>query len=323
MADGFTCYINGTDYDAVNGMNYNFVVDVRAIGASGSVTYNYGGFTISACLVGGNVTSGSSQQTGTVTVSGQTVSWSGVVGPAPKIVVFATPTTIANYEGFVYNDYTKNPPVFKLAPPFTPMSLTQVIDLVPGYNQVVQTIVPYGQPFVAFHRCMEGSGFNHVIWTEVNQNGYWSLQFRNLQNGSLAMLTTRVYIFSKVMVNVPNAGFFMYNNGAIVWHNNCLPLAMSVGARNSASPLAITAGGSVLVNVPYDPTYPYQGQQRFNCYSAGISGGQYSASGADLYAVSEYNVPTTSPVPPGSSMGPPGVIDTAIYDTYYRQALGV
>ncbi|MEZ3415211.1 hypothetical protein HP563_09145 [Pantoea dispersa] len=322
MPAGFTAYINGTTYDAVNSMGYGFVVDIAVISGSGSKAYSYPGFTITACLVGGSVSQGTTQKTGSVSVSGQTVSWSGVEGPSPKLIVFATATTIANYEGFVYNDYSKNPPIFKIAPSFTPLSLTQVIDITPDYNQILQTIVPYGAPFIAFHRSLSASGFDHVIWQEINQNGYWSLRFRSLQNGSMSMGGCRIYIFSKTMVNVPPGGFFMYQNNQIVWHNNCLPLAMSVGARNSSLPLAITAGGSVLVNYPWDPQNPSTGQQRFNCYSAGLnSQGVYEASGGDLYAASEYSNP--SGAPPGASMGPPGVIDTNVYDTYYRQALGV
>ena len=324
MPAGFTAYINGTTYDAVNSMGYGFVVDIAVIPASGSKSYSYPGFTLTACLVGGSVTQGASQKTGSVAVSGQTVSWSGVEGPSPKLIVFATATTIANYEGFVYNDYSKNPPVFKIAPAFTPLSLTQVINLTPGYGQILQTAVPYGSPFMAFHRSTAGSGFDHVLWDEINQNGYWSLRFRAAAGGAISMGPSRIYIFSKTMVNVPSGGFFMYQNGQVVWHNNCLPLVMTVGQKTTGpnAPLAITAGGSVLVNYPWDPGNPNTGQQRFNCYSAGVdSQGNWTANGGDLYMTYNYSSPTGPP--PGSSMGPPGVIETSIYDTYYRQALGV
>lgn len=317
---GFQSFINGTAFDAVNAMSYNFVVDIMGVGGSGSKGYNYPGFNLSACLVNGAVTQGTSQKNGNVSMSGQTVNWSGVEGNA-KLVTFAQATGTRNYVGFIYNNYDVNPPIFKLAPDFTPLSLTQVIDLVPGYGQVLQTNVPYGLPFICFHRCIEASGFNHVIWNEINVNGYWGLQFRNIQNGSLSMLATRLYIFSNFLVNTPPGGFYMYNNGAMVWHSNCLPLNMAVGTVTaSGTPMAITPGGSVLVNYPWDPGFPNQGQQRFNCYSAGWTGSSYQAAGGDLYAASEYRVP--SGVPPSASMGPPGWIYTDIYDAYYRQALG-
>ncbi|NIF03307.1 hypothetical protein F3J38_25205 [Pantoea sp. Acro-805] len=323
MADGYYAYIDGTTYDAVNSMNYGFVVDIAVVSGSGSKSYSYAGFTLTAFLVGGAVIQGTAQKSGTVTISGQTVSWSGVEGTVPKLVVYATANATLKYDGFVYNDYTKNPPVMKLAPPFTPLALTQVIDLTPGYGQVLQTSVPYGAAFIAFHRSTASSGFDHVMWDEINQNGFWSLRFRPAIDGSIAMGPCRIYVFSKTLVNIPSAGFFMYLDGQIVWHNNCLPLEMRVGGKSGQStPVAITAGASVLVNIPWDPTYPIQGQSRYNCYSAGInSQGLFEASGADLYAAREYK--SVGNAPPGSSMGPPASINTSVYDTYYRQALGV
>jgi hypothetical protein len=320
MADGFTAYINGTTFDAINAMAFNFVVDIPSISGSGSKTYNYPGFSISAAILGGRTAAGASQITYSVSVSGQTVSWSGV-DIASKLIVTATATSISNYAGFVLNDYSKSPPVFKIAPTFTPFNLAQVVDLTPAAGQVLQTNIPANQPFVAFHRSLASSGFNHVWWTETTQNGFWALRFR--PSFGSAMTATRIYIFSKLMLNVPPGGFFMYDNGAIVWHNNCLPLQMQIGAVTGSSvPLAITSGVSVVVSYPYDPTFPSTGDTRYNCYSAGLTAsGNYEASGADLYASVPYNTP--SGLPPSYSCGPPGVIQTSVYDTYYRLALGV
>ncbi|MDF7648110.1 hypothetical protein PUG42_06060 [Erwiniaceae bacterium L1_54_3] len=320
MADGFTAYINGTTFDAINAMAFNFVVDTPSISGSGSKTYSYPGFTISAAILGGRSTAGATQINYNVSVSGQTVSWSGV-DVTSKLIVTATATSIANYAGFVLNDYSKNPPVFKIAPTFTPFNLAQVIDLTPSAGQVLQTNIPASQPFVAFHRSLTSSGFNHVWWTETTQNGFWALRFRPAFGS--AMTATRIYIFSKLMLNVPSGGFFMYDNGSIVWHNNCLPLQMQVGAvTGSTVPLATTSGVSVVISYPADPGYPNVGQTMYNCYSGGVnSSGTYDGSGADLYASVSYSTP--SAVPPSYSCGPPGIIQTNIYDAYYKLALGV
>jgi len=317
---GFQSFINGTSFDAVNAMSYNFIVDVATVSGSGSKTYNLNGFTISAVIIGGRTSAGTSQITYTVSVSGQTVSWSGV-DISSKLIVTATPTTTLNYGGFVYNDYSANPPVFKLAPTFTPFNLVQVIDLTPAFGQIIQTNVPVSIPFIAFHRSLASSGFNHVWWTEINQNGYWALQFR--PNFGNAMTATRIYVFAKMMVNVPTGGFFMYDNGMIVWHSNCLPLQMQSGSTtNAGQPVASTSGVSVVVSQPYDPAYPNTGVTMYNCYSGGVnSSGNYEASGGDLFSSANYQVPQGRP--PGYSCGPPGFIYCNVYDSYYRQALGI
>lgn len=317
---GFQAFINGTSFDAVNAMSYNFIADVASVSGTGSKSYSLPGFTISASIIGGRTSAGSSNITYTVSVSGQTVSWSGV-DIVSKLIVTATPTTTLSYAGFVYNDYSVNPPIFKLAPTFTPFNLVQVIDLTPAFGQVVQTNVPVSIPFIAFHRSLAASGFNHVWWTEINQNGYWALQFR--PNFGYQMTATRIYIFAKMMVNVPSGGFFMYNNGQMVWHSNCLPLQMQTGSiTNAGQPVASTSGVSVVVSQPFDPAFPNTGITLYNCYSGGVnSSGQYEASGGDLYSSSNYQVPQGRP--PSYSCGPPGFIFCNAYDSYYRQALGV
>lgn len=212
---------------------------------------------------------------------------------------------------------------FKLAPPFTPFCLSQVIDVTPGFDQVYQTIIPAWMPMLGFHRSTAGSGFNHVWWFEVNVNGYWALQFR--PNFGVSMGPTRIYLFSKLMVNVPPGGFFMYNNGQMVWHSNCLPLQFISGSTtNAGQPVAITPGVSVVLSIPSEPAYPNIGTTRYNCYSAGINNsGNWEASGADIYASVYYNNPNGSGLPPSYSCGPPGYIYTNVYDSYYRLALGV
>lgn len=319
---GFQSFVNGTSFDAVNAMSYNFIADVATITGSGSKTYSLAGFNLSAAIIGGRTSAGSTQITYSVSVSGQTVSWSGV-DIASKLIVTATANTTLNYAGFIYNDYSVNPPVFKIAPNFTPFNLTQVIDITPSFGQVIQTNVPASQSMIAFHRCTAASGFDHVWWTEIVQNGYWALQFR--PNFGYAMTSTRIYVFSKIMVNIPPGGFFMYNNGQMVWHSNCLPLQMMTGAIvNAGQPVASTSGVSVVVSQPFDPAFPETGVTLYNCYSGGVNNsGQYEISGADLYSSANYSVPASQGRPPPYSCGPPGAIYTNIYDSYYRQALGV
>lgn len=322
MAGGFQTFINGTSFDAVNSMSYNFIADVATVSGTGSKTYSFAGFNLSAAIIGGRTSAGGQQITYGVSVSGQTVSWSGV-DTASKLIVTATAATTFNYAGFVYNDYSVNPPVFKLAPNFTPFNLVQVLDLTPGFDQIVQTNVPASMSMVAFHRSTASSGFNHVWWYEINQNGYWALQFR--PNFGSAMGPTRIYVFAKMMVNVPPGGFFMYDNGVMVWHSNCLPLQMQTGSTtNAGQPVAITPGVSVVLSIPTDPAYPNIGTRRYNCYSAGINtSGNWEASGGDIYASAFYNNPSNTGLPPSYSCGPPGFIYTNAYDSYYRQALGV
>ncbi|ADU71565.1 hypothetical protein [Pantoea sp. At-9b] len=318
MPAGFTAYIDGTTYDAINSMSFNFVVDILTVSGAGSKTYSLPGFSLTAAILGGRTTYGSSQITFGTSVSGQVVSWSGV-DTVSKVVVVATATTTGNYAGFVLNDYSVNPPVFKIAPPFTPFSLAQVIDLTPTGGQILQTNVPASMPFIAFHRSTLASGFNNVWWTEITQNGYWALQFRG--NFGSAMSATRIYVFSKMMVNTPAAGFFMYDNGQIVWHQNCLPLKLTVGSTTTSDvPVAITSGVSVVVAIPVTGN---SGYVRYNCYSAGfnISGtSKYEAQGGNTYNQVSYD---NQQAPYQYSCSPPAYIETNIYDTYYHQALGV
>lgn len=321
MAMGFQAFIKGTSYDVLNSMGYNFVVEVLNISGTGSKTYNLPGFNLAVSLLGSRTTQGSSVIQYNASVSGQTVSWSGIDSTS-RLIVFASANSTINYFGFSLNDYTSNPATFKLAPNFTPFNLVQVIDLTPGFNQLVQTVVPAGQACIIFHRSLGGSGFNHVWWQETTSNGKQAIRFR--PNFGAAMGQTRLYIFAKMMVNTPTHGFFLYAPGTstVVWHSNCLPLNMvSSGITGSSTPVATTSGVSIVVSLPYDPAFPNTGQTRYNCFSAGMnSNGTYSTTASDIYAVADYQTPTG--VPPAFVQGPPGSIRTDIYDRYYRLALG-
>lgn len=322
MSMGFQTFIAGTSFDVFNDMPYNFIADIKNISGNGSTTYNLPGFTISAALIGNRTIVGTSTISYTVTVSGSTVTWSNI-DITSKLVVTATPNAAVNYFGFSVNDYSTTPPTFKMAPDFTPFCLCQVIDLTPTNNQVLQTNVPSSQPFTAFHRSLTATGFDHVWWTETTQNGYWALKFRPALG--TAMTSCRIYVFSRVLVNSPDWGFFLYTPGTknMVWHSNCLPLRMIIGtATNSSVPLAITSGISVIISYPNDPAFPNFGVTRYNCYSAGKNAqGTYDAAGGDIYA--QLNYTTSNGVPPAFSQNPPGYIQTNYYDAYYKQALGL
>lgn len=316
MAIGFQTFIEGTSYDVLNSMDYNFIVDAFGVGEAGSRSYSYPGFTLSAFMT---ATGSSGRTQATVSVSGQTVSWSNA-GQDARVYVSANANSTLNYFGFCLNDYATGK--FKIAPNFTPMNLCQVVDLTPTALQVLRTNVPYGQPIVAFHRAMGGTEYNHVFFWYVNSGGYWGIRFRDSSIGT-PMRATRVYVFSNVLVNAPQYGFFLYEPGGtnMVWHSNCLPLRMTVGSRdNSPVPLAITGGVSVVRSMPLDPGYPNgPGVTQSNCYSAcQNSNGTWKADGGDLFLTRQYNSGSAG----GSGISPPAYIETNIYDAYYRQSLG-
>lgn len=321
MSMGFQAFIQGTSYDVLNSMSYNFVVDIVTISGAGSKTYSYPGFVLSAALMNTFSSPGTSSRNYNVSASGQTVSWN--VSNSCRMVVTATPVSGASsnlYFGFSYYDYSTSPPTFKIAPDFTPYNLCQVIDLTPGYNQVLQTSIPSSVPMVAFHRATNNS-YDHVWWEETTQNGYWALKFRP-NTGLNAMQPCRIYIFAKMMINAPNWGFFLYRNGSMVWHSNCLPLKMTVlngGTVTSSQPLAVTNCVTGCLFQPMDPSFPGNGTQWFNCASAGRDGGNYAATTLDRYM--QVQVSGNSP-PPSWVAGIVAYTECSAYDAYYRQALG-
>jgi hypothetical protein len=322
MSMGFQAFIKGTSFDVLNAMSYNFIADIGNISGSGSKTYSLPGFNLSAALMNTFSSVGVDARSYNISVSGQTVSWN--VSNTCKMMVTATPAVGAGsslYFGFTLYDYSTNPPTFKIAPDFTPYNLVQVIDLTPAYNQVLQTNIPASVPMVAFHRATNNS-FDHVWWIEGTQNGYWAFTFRG-NTGLNAMQPCRIYLFAKILVNAPNWGFFLYRNGSIVWHNNCLPLKMNIlngGTITGGGPLAVTNSVTGCLFQQSDPAFPGIGTQWFECASAGRdSNGIYSATSNDRYA---QNQVSGSVRPPTWVAGTIGYIDTTYYDQYYIQSLG-
>lgn len=323
MSMGFQAFIKGTSFDVLNAMSFNFVADVVNISGTSSKTYSLPGFNLSAALMNTFSTAGTDSRSYSVSVSGQTVSWN--VANACKMMVTATPASGAGsnlYFGFTLYDYSTNPPTFKIAPDFTPYNLVQVIDLTPGYGQILPTKIPASVPMIAFHRAPSG-GYDHVWWEEVNQNGYWSLKFRG-NTGLNAMQPCRIYLFAKMMINAPNWGFFLYRQGQMVWHNNCLPLKMNIlngGTVTSSAPLASTNGVTSCLFQMNDPAFPGNGIQWFECASGGTnSSGVYAATANDRY---QQNQVTGSSRPATWVAGTIGYIECNVYDAYYSQALGL
>jgi hypothetical protein len=325
MSFGLQTFIKGTSFDVLASMSFNFVVDITTISGAGSKTYSYPNFVISAALMNTFSAVGTDARSYNVSVSGQTVSWN--VANTCKIMVTATPapgSDSSKYFGFTLYDNSTKPRTLKLAPDFTPYNLVQVIDLTPAYNQVLQTSIPASVPMIAFHRATNNS-YDHVWWNEINQNGYWALQFRG-NTGLFPMQPCRIYLFAKMLVNIPNWGFFLYNGGAdkMVWHSNCLPLRMSIlngGTITSSVPLASTNGVTSCLFQPSDPSFPSVGTQWFECASGGMnSAGNYAATANDRYQQTAYNGNSR---PPTWVAGTIGYTECNYYDAYYRQALGV
>lgn len=319
MSMGFQSFIEGTSFDVLNAMSYNFVVDFKNVSGNGSSTYNFPGFTLSAVLTNTTFV-GNADNNYSVSVSGQTVRWSSP--RTSRLIVTATPSGAGiNDFGFTLYDYDAGYRRFKIAPSFTPYNLVQVIDITPSYNQVCQTRLPASQPMIAFHRSTISS-LDHVMYSEITQNGYWAFRFRG-NTGLNAMTPCRIYIFSKLMINAPTHGFFLYENGVMVWHSNCLPLNLKLvpnGYVSSNVPVAVSSGLTGVKFIPRDPTFPGWGTQVFELSGAGIENGKYVVSLADRYQEIQVN---GQGAPPSFSVATMPYIETNVYDAYFKQALGV
>lgn len=314
----FQAFIKGTGFDVANAMSFNYVIDVIDIGGQGAKGYDMPGCTLKTMLMNVDF-AGTQNAPFQVNVNGMVVSWN--VYNVCKLVVFATPDPGANtrYNGFSHYDYSSGVRTVKLAPDFIPFNLRQVIDFGGGQaGAVIQSNVPVSQPIVAFHRSIDSSGMDETLWSEVNQNGYWS--FRLIHNTR----STRIYIFSKELTNIPYNGFFIYRNGQIVWHSNCLPLRMiqMTGAVTSGSPLAISNGFSANIKTPSgDPQFP-NGYVHKEMNAAGVKNGVWTADGFHIFQSNYFPYPEFNKQM-SWIIGGACYIDCAIYDAYYRQALGV
>ncbi|AVJ51778.1 hypothetical protein Vid5_gp23 [Pantoea phage vB_PagS_Vid5] len=326
MAMGFQSFIRGTSFDVLNSMSYNFVVDIPYVSGASSATYNLPGFVIRATIFD-LFSTNRGGLTYNVSVSGQTVSWN--VSSSCRLLITATPAVgsdIAPNFTFALYDYSAGGRTFKLAPNFTPYTLGQMIDITPAFGQLIQTNIPVGYPMIAFHRSMEGSGYDYVVYTLENINGFWGLRFRN-NFGGIPMRACRIYLFSKWLRNIPDWGFFMYQPGTttLVWHSNCLPLNILDGSAGndvtSGNPLAVTSKVSSAITVANGPNNPGVFDTYFNCTSAGRNAaGNYACTLTLNFAA---NIAFQAPTNPGSwASGGFMYMDTSVYDTFGPIALG-
>lgn len=307
---GFTSYLTGTNYDVINSMSFNFVMDIiDASAGNGSKTYDGPSMNYTAVQLVFNQGTGS--RSFSYSQSGNTLNWSSTV--ECKIVVYAVPTSSAPYVGFqLYN----SDGTVKIAPNYTPISLAQIIDVTPTKGQIITTNVTQGRRFIAFHRATS-SAMSKVLLQQGTSNGKVSL------NVLFADGTTpiRLYIFSDELVNQPVGGFFMYWNDKVVWHSNCLPLNIisSTAAQvTSSNPIACIS--CIGANLNPAPT-PSNHDSIFLATAAGTLNSQYTCQKSGWEYVHNFNV--SGPAPSGWTIPNLGYIDTSVYDQYYKQALGL
>lgn len=215
-----------------------------------------------------------------------------------------------------------------MAPGFTPFVLVQVADLPTG-AQDFATVVPEGNSFVAFHRRADANLMDGVFWGQVKKDGYWNLRFPS----SLSkQTTTRVYIFSNMIINPPNYGLYVYKDGNMVYHSNCLPLKMltmdgtgMVGP--SSSPLAVTSCITSQYSESYDAIKTYWGYTRSSAgympnNLSGLGDGWF-VSGGDVYVENMNNIDEHPNFKAGMwQVSKIAYIECSLYDQYYKQALG-
>lgn len=318
-------FIQGTSFDAINSMAVNYVMDVLDISGTGSKSYPAGCTYQASLIIESVVQVMPTTNPYQINISGNTVSWD--VATPIRLVVFASPNTgrESDYYGFSLYSYDGNGNrTIKLAPDFTPFCLVSVIDVPPG-SQNVQSPVPIGQKIVTFIRARDGDArMPTSFYQQYNAGGYHGFSF--VQTGGMTQTGCRMYIFSNYLVNIPTHGFFLYRDGAMVWHSNCLPLNMRLlaGDATSAGPMAVTPGITSGIYIPQDPSNPqYGGYLNMNCSSAGISNGVWKASSAVVYSSRIISSSEASAFKPWAISGRVGLIDCSIYDQYYPYALGL
>lgn len=202
-----------------------------------------------------------------------------------------------------------------ITPTFLPLCLAQVIDVAPSEGLSITTRIPGNKKFFAFFRGLSYAQNGSVYFTQSVVNGYWVLTFHY----GMAYVGIRVYIFSDMLPNVPNNGFYVFNAGNMVWHSNCLPLrvrpysalgGVTVLNYPVAVPSAICNFTSVGNNIEH--------WDRWFVFMAGVApSGSYNIGQAIF---SEANV-----------AGPPNLssysipqncyIETSVYDQYFSIAL--
>ena len=318
-------FIQGTSFDAINAMAVNYVMDVLDISGTGSKSYPAGCTYQASLIIESVVQVMPTTNPYHINISGNTISWN--VATPIRLVVFASPNTgrESDYFGFSLYSYDGNGNrTIKLAPDFTPFCLVSVIDVPPG-NQNIASSVPLGQKIVTFIRTRDGDArMPTSFYQQYNAGGNYGFSF--VQTGGMTQTGCRMYIFSNYLVNIPTHGFFLYRDGAMVWHSNCLPLNMGLltGDISSSTPVAVTPGITSGIYVPQDPANPqYGGYLNMNCSSAGISNGSWKAAIGVVYSSRIISSGEAAAFKPWAIRGYVGYIDCSIYDQYYPYALGL
>ena len=314
-------FIEGTSFDAANSMGFTYVIDHIVVNGVGSKTYSTLGFNLDVTAMNNTLANNEQNNTITASVSGNTLSWNTTV--PLRLMVTATAKTGADtaYAGFALYQYPADVKTVKLAPDFTPFVLTNVIDIEPG-ARTVDTGVPVGSGIMVFmrNRNNEGGALSRSFFNQIESGGTYQLQFANAGQNQYP---TRAYVFSKVLPPIPAAGFYMYRDGVMVWHNNCLPLDakfITQSYMESDRPMAVTTGITGFMYIPQDPANPNYGFSNYLCSGAGIaSNGKWRTNNTEVYQSTLGSVSLTvkSWVVGTRVM----YIDCDPYDNYYRQSL--
>lgn len=314
-------FIEGTSFDAANSMGFTYVIDHIVVNGVGSKTYLTSGFNLDVTAMNNTLANNSQSNTIAASISGNTLSWNTTI--PLRLMVTATAKTGADtsYAGFALYQYQAGVKTVKLAPDFTPFVLTNVIDIEPG-ARTVDTGVRVGAGIMVFmrNRNNQGGALSRSFFNQIESGGTYQLQFANAGQNQFP---TRAYIFSNVLPPLPAAGFYMYRDGGMVWHSNCLPLDakfITQSYMESDRPLAVTTGITSFMYLPMDPANPSYGYSNYNCSGAGIaSNGKWRTNNAEVYQ---------------STLGSVGLsikswivgvkvmyIDCDPYDNYFRQSL--
>lgn len=316
-------FIEGTSFDATNAMGFTYVIDHLVVNGSGTKTYATAGFDFAVTAMNNTLANNEQNNTITASVSGNTLSWNTTIPLRLVVTATAKSGASSSYAGFALYHYPSGVRTVKLAPDFTPFVLSKVIDIEAG-ARTIDTGVPVGAGIIVFirNRNNQGGNLSRSFFTQVESGGTYRLQFANAAQNQYP---TRVYIFSKVLPPNPSAGFYMYRDGVMVWHNNCMPLDakfITQSYMESDQPLAVTTGITSFMYIPQDPSYPNYGYQNYTCSGAGIgTNGKWRTNSTEVYQSTLGSVSLTiRPWVVGTKVM---YIDCAPYDQYYKYSLGI
>ncbi len=212
------------------------------------------------------------------------------------------------------------------SPEFTPYVLVSVIDQAIPVGQSstglnVQTSVPNGNKALLFHRmvdkkagiyCQLINGANG--FKVINIPAYMS----DASAGTTGTFTIRFYIFSNYVAYSPRYGIAFYRNNVMVYCGNCLPLQLKFFTTPNNDPTPNVAK-AVMFAFTGLTSNPIPGSSATLTVVSGwgtLPGG--AALGAPYQSYSGSGGPSTAK-PTLTCL----YVETALYDTYYRQSLGL